>query len=122
MPVVEPLWVGLLRGVSGSVSRLQDDKWLGDDRLARSGSRPKEGRVSRRLSPSEDSQPQRLGNIFQLPLGLFQSLGVGLKEQVSHGVLAQRGKLDSNFALEVLDEELVGDGGHDTRTITISCI
>jgi hypothetical protein len=52
----------------------------------------------------------------------LKSLLVGLKEQVSHGVLAQGRQLNVLLLLKVLDEEPVGDGCHDTSTITISCV
>jgi hypothetical protein len=52
----------------------------------------------------------------------LKSLLVGLKKQVSHGVLAQGRQLNVLLLLKVLDEEPVGDGCHDTSTITISCI
>jgi len=120
--VVELLRVGHLRSIARSICRLQDNKGLQNDRLARPGSGTKKSRVGRRLSPSQNPQTQRLGNIFQLPLGLLQRLLIRLKEKVSHSILAQGGKGEIVLPRKVLDEELVGDRGHDTSTITISCI
>jgi hypothetical protein len=120
--LVKLLRVGHLGSIAGTIGRGKDDKRLSNDGLTRFGGRSKKCRVDGRPSPSQDSEAQRLGNIFQLPLGLLKSLLVGLKEQVSHGVLAQGRQLNVLLLLKVLDEEPVGDGCHDTSTITISCI
>ena len=122
VPKVELLGVGHFWRVPRAVVRREDNKRLQDDRLATESSRPEQAGIGGRLSPSQDSQAQRLGNVFQLPLLLLQLLGLGVEEQVANSVLSWRRKLDANIALEVLDEELEGDGSHDTSTIAVSCI
>ena len=122
VPEVELLGVRHFWRVPGAVVRRKDYKRLQDDRLATESSRPEQAGIGGRLSPSQDSQAQGLGNVFQLPLLLLQLLGLGIEEQVAHSVLSRRRKLDANIALEVLDEELEGDGSHDTSTVTISSI
>jgi hypothetical protein len=121
-PLIKFLQVCRLGSITRAVCRMQNDKGLQDDGLSRGSRRTKERRVCRGLSPTQDPEAQRLGNIFQLPLRLVQRLLVGLEEKIPHRILARRWKLNSLFALKVLDKELVGDRGHDTRTVTISRI
>jgi hypothetical protein len=52
----------------------------------------------------------------------LQGLLVGLEEQVTDGILAERRQLNVLLALKVLDEEPVRDRRHDTGTVTISHI
>jgi len=120
--VVELFRVGHLGLIARAIGRGKDDKWLSNDGLARLGGRAEQRRVDGRPTPTQDSQAQRLGNIFQLPLGLLEGLLVGLEEQVSHGVLAERRELDVLLSLKVLDEEPVGNGRHDTGAITVTGI
>lgn len=111
-----------IRRVAGTVGRCENDEGLQDSRLPTESSRSQQRRVDRRLSPSEDSQIQRLSNVFQLPLLLLQCLWIRVEEQVAHSVLAWSWQLDTSLPLKVLREELERHRGHDTGTITISSI
>lgn len=122
VPEVELLGVGHFWRVPGAVVRREDYKRLQNDRLTTESSRPEQTGIGGRLSPSQDSQAQGLGNIFQLPLLLLQLLGLGVEEQVAHSVLSRRRKLDANIALEILDEELEGDRSHDTSAVAVPSI
>jgi hypothetical protein len=122
IPFIKLFGIGDLGSITGSICGLQHNEGLQNDRLSGLGSRPEERGIYRRLSPPQDLETQRLGNIFQLPLGFMQRLLIGLEEKVSHSVLAQGRKLDANLTLEVLDEELVRDRRHNTCAITVACI
>src|SRR5690606_37325634 len=80
-PLVKLLRVCCLWSVACAVCRAQHDKGLEDDGLTRGSRGTKETRIHGRLSPSQDPQAQRLGNIFQLPLRFVQRLPVWLEEQ-----------------------------------------
>jgi hypothetical protein len=105
--VVKLLCVGDLGGVASAIELLQHNEGLTNERLAGLGGRAKEGRINGRLSPSQHPEPQRLGNVFQLPLRLLEGLLVRLEEKVAHGVLTERRKLEVIFTCKVLDKELV---------------
>jgi hypothetical protein len=124
---LEELLIKLLRvrhlgSVARAIRRLQHNEGLQNGRLTGGGSRTKERGVHGWLSPPQDPQAQALGNIFQLPLGLLQRLLIRLEKQIPHSILARRRKLNSFFALKVLDKELVRNGGHDTRAVAVSCV
>lgn len=120
VPLVEGRRVGDLGGDAVAVGGAQDDKGLQDDGLARGGGGAQQRGILGGRAPAQHAQAERVGDVLQLPLGLVQGLLVGLEEEVADGVLAGRRQLDVLLALEVLDEELVGDGGHDAGAVAVA--
>lgn len=119
-PLIELLHIGDFGLVALAVGRLQHHKGLQDDRLARQRSGTQNSRVARHLTPAQDAQTQGCSQFLEAGLGLLERDFVGLEEQVTDGILAQRRQLHANLTGEVLHEELVGDAGHHTSTVTVS--
>ena len=105
-----------------AVCRCQDDERLKDDRLPRQGRRSQERRVSGHFAPAQRAQTQRARGLFESHGGMFQHLGIGLKEEVASSVLSLRRQFQVIVAGEILDKEFMRDGGHDAGTVAISCV
>ena len=101
----------------------KDDERLEDRGLLAGRGGPEDGAVGRDLAPAEDAEAEVTRELGKHRLLLLQADGVvRLEKDVADGVLAELRKLAAKVALGLALEELVGDTGHDTRTIAVPTV
>ena len=112
----------VFRSIPGSVLGFENNDRLKNVRFFRQGRRSQDSGISRYFTPSQDSQSELLGNLFEKGLTFGTNLRIGVEEDVSNSILSREREFEVLVMFEFAFHEFVWDGCHDSGSITVSCI
>ena len=110
-------------GATLAIVGAENDERLEDRGLLACSGGTEDSAVGRDFPPAQNAKSEVAGDLGEDSLLLLKCDGVvRLEKDVADGVLAELRKLAAKVALGLALEELVGDTGHDTRTIAVPTV
>jgi len=115
---------GCCRGrfVAGAVMLGKDDDRLEDSRFLGQSGWSEDGTVTWDIAPAENSQAERVGDLFKYRLRVGPFLVFPMEEYVADGILTGRREPEALVEFKFSLEEFVGDGCHHPCAIAITGI